>query len=208
MKKNLTDNINASSYINLVMNTIINLTFDNDKNNQLEHIINDHGLLRLKPEPIEHNEIAEKIKEMDKKGDYDPEKYQDIALTFQCYEFISDELGVFIENYDSSSKFLSSEITENKKKSTFQIRNYISLGSIISKQMLEDSVKNICADNENPRDKLAAIFSRILVCVPPNEEVLTEEGISYSMEHIISDVQIEEDNKFIQFANQMRNMEK
>ena len=72
---------------------------------------------------------------MDKKGDYDPEEYQDIALTFQCYEYVSDELGVFIDNYDSVSKLLSNEINDGEKKSTFQVRNYISLGSIISTRL-------------------------------------------------------------------------
>lgn len=203
MKPNMTANTNAASYINLVMNTIVELTFDNEKDNQLENIINDHGLLRLKPVPIEHQKIAQTIEEMDKKGDYDPEEYQDIALTFQCYEYVSEELGVFIDNYDSASKLLSNEIKDNKKKSTFQVRNYISLGSIISKSMLEESVQKICAENETPRDKLAAILSKILICALPNEEVLSEEGIIYKMEHIISEVQIEEDNKFIQFANEM-----
>jgi hypothetical protein len=207
MKKNMTDNTNAASYINLVMNTIIELSFDNTKNNQLEHIIKDHGLLRLKPEPIKHEEIAQKIKEMDEKGDFDADEYQNIALTFQCYEYISDELGVFIDNYDSVSKLLSNDIINDQKKSIFQVRNYISLGSIISKNMLEESVQKICAENETPRDKLAAILSKILICTLPNEEVLTEEGISFKMEHIISEVQIEGDNKFIQFANEMRNSE-
>ncbi len=207
MKKNLTDNTNASSYVNVVINTIVKLTFENENDNQLEHIINDHGLLRLKPQPIEHGEIIKKIKDMENNGDYNPEEYQEISLTFQCYEFISDELGMFIENYDSSSKLMSNEIVNEKKNSIFQVRNYVSLGSIISKEMLENSVKNICAENESPRDKLAAIFSKILVCIVPNEEVLTEEGISYEMEHIISEVQIEEDNKFIQFANQMKSQE-
>ena len=205
MKKNMTANTNAASYINLVMNTIVELTFDHKKNNQLEHIINDHGLLRLKPEPINHEEIAETIQKMDDEGDFDPKKYQDIALTFQCYEFVSDELGIFIDNYDSATKLLSNEISGNEKKSTFQVRNYISLGSIIPKGMLEESVQKICADNETARDKLAAILSKILICTLPNEEVLTEEGVAFNMEHIISEVQIEEDNKFIQFANEMRN---
>ena len=65
MKKNMTANTNASSYINLVMNTIVELTFNNEKNNQLENIINDHGLLRLKPVPIEHEKIAQTIENMD-----------------------------------------------------------------------------------------------------------------------------------------------
>lgn len=207
MKKNMTANTNAASYINLVMNTIVELTFNNEKDNQLENIINDHGLLRLKPIPIEHEKIIKTIEDMDKKGDYDPEEYQDIALTFQCYEYVSDELGVFIDNYDSVSKLLSNEINDGEKKSTFQVRNYISLGSIISKSMLEESVLKICAENETPRDKLAAILSKILICSLPNEEVLSEEGIQFNMENIISEVQIEEDNKFIQFANEMRRSE-
>ena len=200
----MTENINANSYINLVMNTIIELNFDNEKNNQLEQIINDHGLLRLKPVPIEHEKIAQKIKKMDEEGDFDPEEYQEIALTFQCYEYISDELGIFIDNYDSVSKLVGNEIIEGNKKSTFQVRNYISLGSIISKAMLEDSIQKICAENENLNDKLAAILSKILVCALPNEDVLNEEGISFEMEHIISEVQIDSDNKFIQFANDMK----
>jgi hypothetical protein len=105
------------------------------------------------------------------------------------------------------SKLLSNDIINDQKKSIFQVRNYISLGSIISKNMLEESVQKICAENETPRDKLAAILSKILICTLPNEEVLTEEGISFKMEHIISEVQIEGDNKFIQFANEMRNSE-
>lgn len=200
----MTENINANSYINLVMNTIIELNFDNEKDNQLEQIINDHGLLRLKPVPIEHEKIAQKIKKMDEEGDFDPEEYQEIALTFQCYEYISDELGIFIDNYDSVSKLVGNEIIEGNKKSTFQVRNYISLGSIISKAMLEDSIQKICAENENLNDKLAAILSKILVCALPNEDVLNEEGISFEMEHIISEVQIDSDNKFIQFANDMK----
>ncbi len=207
MKTNMTDNSNAASYINLVMNTIVELTFENSKNNELEHIINDHGLLRLKPVPIDHQKIAKTIQEMDEKGDFDPEEYQDIALTFQCYEYISEELGIFIDNYDSACKLMTNEINNGKKKSTFRVRSYISLGSIISKSMLEESIEKICAENESPRDKLAAILSRILVCDLPNEEVLTEENILFDMEHIISEVQIEEDNKFIQFANEMKNLE-
>ena len=119
MKTNMTDNSNAASYINLVMNTIVELTFENSKNNELEHIINDHGLLRLKPVPIDHQKIAKTIQEMDEKGDFDPEEYQDIALTFQCYEYISEELGIFIDNYDSACKLMTNEINNGKKKSYF-----------------------------------------------------------------------------------------
>ena len=184
------------------MKSYVTLTFTNGNSSEFEKLIIDHGLLQLRPEPVSHEKILKEIEIMDGKKENDSVKYTQVLDLFHDYEFASENLGLFIDNYDCVSKIMHSPTNNDKSVSKFQVQNYISLGSLVSQNMLAESLKERIG--KNIEEKLTIMLAKLLVCLPPNMETFQEEGISVELQHIVTNVTIAEDNKFIQFAEEMK----
>ncbi|OUV03986.1 MAG: hypothetical protein CBC42_00920 [Betaproteobacteria bacterium TMED82] len=202
MKSLISKNSHAACYINFVMKTYVTLTFLNERSSDFEKLILDHGLLQLRPEPVSHEKILKEIEAMDREKEHDSVKYAQVLDLFHDYEFATENLGLFIDNYDCVSKILQNSANANKSISKFLVQNYISIGSLVSQNMMAESLKE--KSGKDTEEKLSIILAKLLVCVPPNMETFNEEGIDIKLQHIVTNVTLAEDNKFIQFAEEMK----
>ena len=50
------------------------------------------------------------------------------------------------------------------------------------------------------------MFSKLIVCEPPSMDTFSEEGVTVNLQHTINDIEIAQDNKFILFAEQMKDL--
>ena len=176
MKNLLSRNHNASCYVNIVMKTIVQLEYSNSESQNFENMFIDHGLLNLQPEPLDPQKILTEIKSLENSRQSSADKenqYTQILDIFHSYEFSSETLGLFIDNYDCLVKHKETVLKEGMKIAKFVVTNDISIGSILSENMLIDSLKE--AKGNNTHEKLQILLSKILACKLPNPETFNEE---------------------------------
>ena len=110
-----------------------------------EKMFIDHGLLNLQPEPLAPESILAEIQLVEKKGKEESverkNQYSELLEIFNSYEFASETLGLFIDNYDCLAKHKETVSNNDNKVAKFIISNDVSIGSILSESMLIDSIK-------------------------------------------------------------------
>jgi hypothetical protein len=202
MKSLISKNASANCYINIVVKTLATLKYSTDKDPNYENLLINHGLLHLKPIPVDQNVILSQIEQMDNNNEQNSNRYTNVLEIFHYYEFATNNLGLFIDNYDSVCKLLSTESNGNEKTSKFLVQNYVSIGCLVSEKMLEKSLEDKLGNTIV--EKLQIMFSKLIVCEPPSLETFSEEGVVINLQHTINEVEIEQDNKFILFADLMK----
>ena len=125
---------------------------------------------------------------------------------FHFYEFASETLGLFIDNYDCLAKHKETVSKNGKKVAKFIISNDVSIGSVLSESMLIDSIKQFKGNTIQQR--LQVFLNKILSCKLPNPDTFNEENIVVKLLSNITSVEIANDNKFIKFAEQIKSQEK
>ncbi len=206
MKSLISKNANASCYINVLIKTLATLKYSSNKDPNYENLIIDHGLLQLRPEPVEQTKILQEIDQMNNNKEQESKRYADILEIHHYFEFATDTLGLFIDNYDCVTKLLSTNTNQNEKTSKFLIQNYVSFGCLVSENLLESNLEEKIGNNTI--EKLQIMFSKLIVCEPPSMDTFSEEGVNVNLQHTINDVEIAQDNKFILFAEQMKDKDK
>ena len=208
MKSLISRNQNASCYINIIMKTVAHLEYSKVDSQNFEKMFIDHGLLNLQPEPLDPEKIVAEIKLLEKSQNKTSDQqghYSEILDIFHSYEFSSETLGLFIDNYDCLVKHKDTKIVEDKKVAKFVINNDISIGSILSESLLIDSIKDSPGNTAN--EKLQILLNKIINCKLPNPDTFSEENIVVKLLSNITSVEIASDNKFIKFAEQVRDQE-
>ena len=107
MKNLLSRNHNASCYINIVIKTIAQLEYSEERSRNYEKMFIDHGLLNLQPEPLNPETILAQVKSLENSKEDSTERknqYNELLEIFHAYEFASETLGLFIDNYDCLPK--------------------------------------------------------------------------------------------------------
>ena len=87
----------------------------------------------------------------------------------------------------------------------FVVTNDISIGSILSENLLVDSLND--AKGNTTQEKLQILLSKIIGCKLPNPETFNEEDVAVKLTSTITSVDIANDNKFIKFAEQVKTQE-
>ena len=102
MKNLLSKNQNASCYINIVIKTVAQLEYSEERSKNYEKMFIDHGLLNLQPEPLNPETILAEVKSLENSKEDSTERknqYNELLEIFHYYEFASETLGLFIDNY-------------------------------------------------------------------------------------------------------------
>ena len=209
MKNLLSKNYNASCYINIVIKTVAHLEFADKGSENFERMFIDHGLLNLQPEPLDPESILEEVQLLENSKDNSTEKNNqdnELMKIFKSYEFASETLGLFIDNYDCLAKHQETESKNGKKVAKFIISNDISIGSILSERMLIDSIKEL--EGNTIKERLQILLNKILNCKLPNPDTFNEENIVVKTLSNVISVDIAKDNKFIKFAEQIKSQDK
>ena len=207
MKNLVSKNQNASCYINIILKTTVHVSYDKANNGQYEKMFIDHGLLNLRPEPLSGEQIASEIESLEQlkhKSEEANERYNQLIDVFKVLEFTSETLGLFIDNFDCLVKHVETVFTDEQKIAKFVVVNDISIGSILSENFLTDSVKDYQGNTTS--DKLQIILGKLLTCSLPNPDTFSEENISVKLLPSVTSVTLAKDNKFIKFADQMKNI--
>ncbi|MAF82258.1 MAG: hypothetical protein CMK52_05105 [Proteobacteria bacterium] len=209
MKNLLSKNYNASCYINIVIRTLVHLEYPEKGSENFEKMFIDHGLLNLQPEPLEPESILAEVQLLENNKEDSTEKknqYNELLEIFHSYEFASETLGLFIDNYDCLAKHKETSSKNGKKLAKFVVSNDISIGSILSESMLIDSIKELKGNTIHER--LQILLNKILSCKLPNPDTFNEENIVVKLLSNVTSVEIAKDNKFIKFAEQIKSQEK
>ena len=118
MKNLVSKNQNASCYINIILKTTVHVSYNKANNEQYEKMFIDHGLLNLKPEPISGEQIASEIESLEQlrhKSEEANERYNQLIDIFNVFEFTSETLGLFIDNFDCLVKHVETVFTDEQK---------------------------------------------------------------------------------------------
>ena len=210
MKNLVSKNHNASCYINIVIKTVAHLEFPTEGSENFEKMFIDHGLLNLQIEPLDPNSLLEEIQLLEKKGKEDSvetkNQYYELLEIFNSYEFASETLGLFIDNYDCLAKHKETVSNNGNKVAKFIVTNDVSIGSILSETMLIDSLKE--HKGNTTHEKLQILLNKILSCKLPNPDTFNEENIVVRLLSNVTNVEIAKDNKFIKFAEQIKSQKK
>ena len=209
MKNFLSKNHNASCYINIVIKTVAQLEYSEERSTNYEKMFIDHGLLNLQPEPLNPETILAEVKSLENSKDNSTERknqYNELLETFHYYEFASETLGLFIDNYDCLPKHKETVLKNKKKVAKFIISNDISIGSVLSESMLIDSIKEF--KGSTIQERLQILLNKILTCKLPNPDTFNEENITVKLLSNVTSVEIANDNKFIKFAEHIKSHEK
>ena len=210
MKNLVSKNHNASCYLNIVIKTVAHLEYPGEGSENFETMFIDHGLLNLQPEPLDPESLLAEIKSLEKKGKEDSverkNQYSELLEIFNSYEFASETLGLFIDNYDCLAKHKETVSNNGNKVAKFIISNDVSIGSILSESMLIDSIKEYKGNTTHER--LQILLNKILSCKLPNPDTFNEENIVVRLLSNVTSVEIAKDNKFIKFAEQVKSQEK
>ena len=209
MKNLLSKNYNASCYINIVIRTLVHLEYPEKGSENFEKMFIDHGLLNLQPEPLDPESILAEVQLLENNKEDSTEKknqYNELLEIFHSYEFASETLGLFIDNYDCLAKHKETSSKNGKKLAKFVVSNDISIGSILSESMLIDSIKELKGNTIHER--LQILLNKILSCKLPNPDTFNEENIVVKLLSNVTSVEIAKDNKFIKFAEQIKSQEK
>ena len=210
MKNLVSKNHNASCYVNIVIKTVAHLEYPEEGSENFEKMFIDHGLLNLQPEPLDPESLLEEIKLLEKKGKEDSverkNQYSELLDIFNSYEFASETLGLFIDNYDCLAKHKETVSNNDNKVAKFIISNDVSIGSILSESMLIDSIKE--HKGNTIQEKFQILLNKILSCKLPNPDTFNEENVVVRLLSNVTSVEIAKDNKFIKFAEQVKNQEK
>ena len=210
MKNLVSKNHNASCYVNIVIKTVAHLEYPEEGSENFEKMFIDHGLLNLQPDPLDPESLLEEIKLLEKKGKEDSverkNQYSELLEIFNSYEFASETLGLFIDNYDCLAKHKETVSNNDNKVAKFIISNDVSIGSILSESMLIDSMKE--HKGNTIHEKFQILLNKILSCKLPNPDTFNEENVVVRLLSNVTSVEIAKDNKFIKFAEQVKNQEK
>ena len=134
MKNLISKNHNASCYINIVIKTVAHLEYSDKGSENFERMFIDHGLLNLQPEPLDPESILAEVQLLENSKENSDEKnnqYNKLMEIFNYYEFASEALGLFIDNYDCMAKHQKTESKNGKTVAKFIISNDVSIGSIL-----------------------------------------------------------------------------
>jgi len=208
MKNLLSKNYNASCYINIIIRTVVHLEYFEKGSENFEKMFIDHGLLNLQPEPLDPESILVKVQSLEKSKEGSNEierQYNELLEVFHAYEFSSETLGLFIDNYDCLAKHKETASKNGKKIAKFIVSNDISIGSILSESMLVDSIKELKGNTTHER--LQILLNKILKCKLPNPDTFNEENIVVKLLSNVTSVEIAKDNKFIKFAEQIKSQD-
>ena len=209
MKNLLSKNHNASCYINIVIKTVAHLEYSKEGSENFEKMFIDHGLLNLQPEPLDPESILAEIQLLENSKENSAEtknQYNELLEIFHSYEFASETLGLFIDNYDCLAKHKETVSNNGNKVAKFIITNDVSIGSILSESMLVDSIKE--QKGNTVQERLQILLNKILSCKLPNPDTFNEENIVVRLLSNVTNVEIAKDNKFIKFAEQVKSQEK
>ena len=210
MKNLISKNHNASCYINIVIKTVAHLEYSKEGSENFEKMFIDHGLLNLQIEPLDPESLLAEIQLLEKKGKEDSvetkNQCSELLDIFNSYEFASETLGLFIDNYDCLAKHKETVSNNDNKVAKFIISNDISIGSVLSESMLIDSIKQF--KGNTIQERLQIFLNKILSCKLPNPDTFNEENIVVKLLSNITSVEIAKDNKFIKFAEQIKSQEK
>ena len=209
MKNLLSKNHNASCYINIVIKTVVHLEYIEGESKDLEKMFIDHGLLNLQPEPLDPESILAEVQSLENSKENSAEiknQYNELLEIFHFYEFASETLGLFIDNYDCLAKHKETVLKDGKKVAKFIISNDVSIGSVLSESMLIDSIEQF--KGNTIQERLQIFLNKILSCKLPNPDTFNEENIVVKLLSNITRVEIANDNKFIKFAEQIKSQEK
>ena len=206
MKNLVSKNHNASCYINIVIKTVAHLEYTEEGSDNFEKMFIDHGLLNLQPEPLAPESILAEIQLLEKKDKEESaetkNQYSELLEIFNSYEFASETLGLFIDNYDCLAKHKETVSNNGNKVAKFIISNDVSIGSILSEGMLIDSLKE--HKGNTTHEKLQILLNKILSCKLPNPDTFNEENIVVRLLSNVTSVEIAKDNKFIKFAKEVK----
>ena len=206
MKNLVSKNHNASCYINIVIKTVAHLEYTKEGSDNFEKMFIDHGLLNLQPEPLAPESILAEIQLLEKKGKEESSEsknqYSELLEIFNSYEFASETLGLFIDNYDCLAKHKETVSNNGNKVAKFIISNDVSIGSILSESMLIDSLKE--HKGNTTHEKLQILLNKILSCKLPNPDTFNEENIVVRLLSNVTSVEVANDNKFIKFAKEVK----
>ena len=184
--------------------------YSKEGSENFEKMFIDHGLLNLQPEPLDPESILAEIQLLENKGKEDSaetkNQYNELLEIFNSYEFASETLGLFIDNYDCLAKHKETVSKNGKKVAKFIISNDVSIGSILSESMLVDSIKE--QKGNTIQERLQILLNKILSCKLPNPDTFNEENIVVKLLSNVTSVEIAKDNKFIKFAEQVKSQEK
>ena len=196
--------------MNIVIKTVAYLEYPEEGSENFEKMFIDHGLLNLQPEPLDPESLLEEIKLLEKKGKEDSverkNQYSELLDIFNSYEFASETLGLFIDNYDCLAKHKETVSNSDNKVAKFIITNDVSIGSILSENMLVDSIKE--QKGNSVQESLQILLNKLLSCKLPNPDTFNEENIVVRLLSNVTNVEIAKDNKFIKFAEQVKNQKK
>ena len=206
MKNLVSKNHNASCYINIVIKTVAHLEYTEEGSDNFEKMFIDHGLLNLQPEPLAPESILAEIQLLEKKGKEESaetkNQYSELLEIFNSYEFASETLGLFIDNYDCLAKHKETVSKNGNKVAKFIVSNDVSIGSILSETMLIDSLKE--HKGNTTHEKLQILLNKILSCKLPNPDTFNEENIVVRLLSNVTSVEVAKDNKFIKFAKEVK----
>ena len=209
MKNLVSKNHNASCYINIVIKTVAHLEFADKGSENFERMFIDHGLLNLQPEPLDPESILEEVQLLENSKDNSTEKnnqYNELLKIFKSYEFASETLGLFIDNYDCLAKHKETVSNNGNKVAKFIVTNDVSIGSILSESMLVDSIKEL--KGNTVQESFQILLNKILNCKLPNPDTFNEENIVVRLLSNVTNVELAKDNKFIKFAEQVKSQKK
>ena len=209
MKSLVSRNHNASCYVNIVIKTVAYLEYPEEGSENFEKMFIDHGLLNLQPEPLDPESILAEVQSLENSKENSAEinnQYNELLEIFHFYEFASETLGLFIDNYDCLAKHKETVSKDGKRVAKFIISNDVSIGSVLSESMLIDSIKQF--KGNTIQERLQIFLNKILSCKLPNPDTFNEENIIGRLLSNITNVEIAKDNKFIKFAEQVKSQEK
>ena len=84
MKNLLSKNQNASCYINIVIKTVAQLEYSEERSKNYEKMFIDHGLLNLQPEPLNPETILAEVKSLENSKEDSTERKTNIM---NCWKF-------------------------------------------------------------------------------------------------------------------------
>ena len=206
MKNLVSKNHNASCYVNIVIKTVAHLEYPEEGSENFEKMFIDHGLLNLQIEPLDPESLLAEIQLLEEKGKVDSVETKNqcnqLLEIFNSYEFASETLGLFIDNYDCLAKHKETVSNNGNKVAKFIVSNDVSIGSILSETMLIDSLKE--HKGNTTHEKLQILLNKILSCKLPNPDTFNEENIVVRLLSNVTSVEVAKDNKFIKFAKEVK----
>ena len=189
-----------------MIKTVAHLEYPKEGSENFEKMFIDHGLLNLQIEPLDPNSLLAEIQLLEKKGKEDSNETKkqcnELLEIFNSYEFASETLGLFIDNYDCLAKHKETVSNNGNKVAKFIVSNDVSIGSILSETMLIDSLKE--HKGNTTHEKLQILLNKILSCKLPNPDTFNEENIVVRLLSNVTSVEVAKDNKFIKFAKEVK----